>query len=149
MAHSVHYQLPMNPNATPTKWTWTPNVVSDVYAGAINEDGERDEELAYYIVCENERGERFASNVEFTTVKFGHNRNGAAEKRAEAFCAKVAKALRAGADPTKSSKWHRIQGCYGSAAWSNKLELELDARDLEVEAGSAEADRFRREVGLS
>jgi hypothetical protein len=140
----MHHQLPMNLNATQT---WTPFVRSDVYAGAFNEDGERNEELAYYVVCENERGERFASAIAFTTEKFWPH--GAAEQRAEAFCVKVAKALAAGADPTKSPKWHRIQGCYGTAAYSNALELELDARDLEIEAGSVEADRFRREVGLS
>jgi hypothetical protein len=125
--------------------TWTPYVRSDVYAGAFNEDGERPDELAYYVVCENERGERFASKVSFSTEKFWH---GAAEVRAEAFCVKVAEALAAGADPSKSPKWTSIQGCYGTAAYSNELELELDARDLEGEAGFAEADRFRRDMGI-
>jgi len=125
---------------------WSAFVRSDVYAGSINEDGERNDELCFYVVCENEGGERFASVVTFTTEKFWH---GAAQARAEAFCVKVTSALASGADPTKSSKWSRIQGCYGSAAYSNALELELDARDLEAEAGVVEADRFRQVVGLA
>lgn len=139
----------MNPNANLTVSTWIPCVRSDVYAGSPSEDGEPREELSFYVVCCNDRGEQFASTVSFTTEKFGHNRNGIAEERAWTFCEKVAKALAAGADPTSSSKWHRIQGVYGSAAYSNKLELDLEACALEVEAGSVEADRFRREVGLS
>src|SRR5271166_1995353 len=94
---------------------WTPFVRSDVYAGAFNEDGERPDELAFYVVCENERGERFASTVTFTTEKL---RDGRAERAANAFCVKVVKALAEGADPTKSPRWFRIQGMYGSAAWS-------------------------------
>jgi hypothetical protein len=133
--------------AAPTQVTspWTAFVRSDVYAGPVNEDGERPDELSYYVVCENERGERFASTVTFTTEEFWH---GTAEPRAEAFCAKVTEALAAGADPTKSSRWYRVQGCYGSAAYSEKLELELDARDIEAESGHEEADRFRKATGI-
>jgi hypothetical protein len=130
---------------TPVTSPWTAFVRSDVYAGPVNEDGERPDELSYYVVCENERGERFASTVTFTTEEFWH---GTAEPRAEAFCAKVTEALAAGADPTKSSRWYRIQGCYGSAAYSEKLELELDARDIEAESGHEEADRFRKATGI-
>ncbi len=125
---------------------WTPFVRSDVYAGAFNEDGDCPDELAYYVVVENERGVRYASTVSFTTQDYWQR--GEAEARAEAFCAKVQSALASGADPTKSSRWTRIQGCYGSAAWSETEELELEARDLETEAGVEEADRFRRVVGL-
>jgi hypothetical protein len=120
-------------------------VRSDVFAGSVNEDGERPDELAYYVVCETERGDRFASRLVFTTVRFWH---GEAERRAERFCVKVAEALAAGADPATSPRWTRIQGCYGSAAYSEAVELEAEARDLEVEAGRYEADRFRSHVGI-
>ena len=133
----------MNTNSA-TK-TWEAFVRSDVYAGEINEDGERPDELRYYVVCEDERGFRFRSCKSFTTEEIGRS---AAEDRAESFCELVAKYLATGADPRKSDKWFAIQGCYGSAAWDERAELELDARDLDMEAGHAEGDRFRREAGL-
>jgi hypothetical protein len=125
--------------------TWTAFVRSDVYAGRVNEDGERDEELAYYVVCENERGARFASRLMFTTEEHWH---GTAKARAEAFCAKVETAITKGGNPTTSDKWCSIQGCYGSAAWDEKAELELDARDLELTDGHEEANRFRQAAGI-
>ena len=126
---------------------WTPFVRSDVYAGAPDpEDGERREHLAFYVVCENEPGVRFASKVSYTTEDFCRTE---AEAKVEAFLAKIVAALAAGADPTKSDKWYPIQGCYGSAAYSEALELEAEARDLEAEAGVQEADRFRRDAGIA
>ncbi len=125
---------------------WTPFVRSDVYLGPdANEDGERREELCYYVVCENERGDRFASKASATTEKAPRD---VVEALAEAFCVKVAKALAGGADPSRSAKWTAIEGAYGSAAWSEEAELENEARDLEGEAGPYEANRFRREVGI-
>ena len=126
---------------------WVAFVRSDVYAGTTqNEDGETREELSFYVVCEDERGARYASSLSYTTEDFSRDE---AEARVRAFGAKVEVGLREGADPSKSDKWHRIQGCYGTAAWSETDELELEARSLEVEAGVSEADRFRRDMGLS
>ena len=131
----------MNTSPSP----WTPYVRSDVYAGACDEDG-RNEHLSFYVICENERGRRYASRVHYTTEEFARHE---AEARADAFCAKVATALAEGADPARSDKWVRIQGCYGSAEWSEVAELEDEARVLEVEAGVQEANRFRRAAGLA
>jgi hypothetical protein len=130
---------------TSTTRTWEAFVRSDVYAGQVNEDGERPDELRYYVVCEDQRGFRFRSEKSFTTEALGR---AAAEGSAESFCETVARYLATGSDPSKSEKWFAIQGCYGSAAYSNRLELELDARDLDMEAGHDEGDRFRRAVGL-
>ena len=134
----------MDTTTTAAAATWTAHVWSDVYAGQFNEDGERPDELCFYVVCENERGERFGSVASFTTERFWHD----AEARAEALCERVTEYLAKGCDPSTSPKWVRRQGCYGSAAWSEKAELELEARDLEAEAGCDEAGRFRRAVGL-
>jgi hypothetical protein len=82
--------------------------------------------------------------VSFTTEDHGLN----AEVLAERFTEKVTAALRGGADPSKSPKWTSIQGCYGTAAWSEAEEIENEARALEVEAGRAEADSFRRAAGV-
>ena len=125
--------------------TWEAFVRSDVYAGQVNEDGERPDELCYYVVCEDGRGFRYASRLSFTTEALGRS---AAEGSAEEFCAKVTEYLAKGYSPATSEKWYPIQGCYGSAAWSERTELEYEARDLESEAGPSEADRFRREVGI-
>jgi hypothetical protein len=124
---------------------WFAFVRSDVYLGSPNnEDGEAKEEIAFYVVCENPRGVRYASRKAFTSERLGRE----ASSVAEAFCKKVTAGLASGADPAKSPKWAPIQGCYGSAAWSEEDELDLEARALEVEAGVGEADRFRRVVGI-
>ena len=128
-----------------TPATWTAFVRSDVYAGACNEDGERPDELTFYVVCENEKGVRFASKKSFTTEELGLS---AAEGSAEAFCAAVEKALRAGADPSKSDKWTPTCPAYGSASHDEGLLLEDEARELETEAGVQEADRFRLDHGV-
>lgn len=124
--------------------TWFAFVRSDVYARTSNEDGTPREELSFYVVCENERGVRYASCVSFTTEEYGRE----ASLRAERFCAKVKAGLTSGSDPSKSSRWSRIAGCYGSAAYSEEEALEDEARALEGEAGPAEADRFRRTAGI-
>jgi hypothetical protein len=126
--------------------TWTAYVTSDVFEGRPHpEDGSPRDELHFYVVCGNDEGVRYASRVGYSTEDYSRDE---AEARAEAFCTKVTAALAKGADPTQSSKWARTRSCYGSAAWSEDEELECEARDLEVEAGVAEADRFRRVVGI-
>jgi hypothetical protein len=126
---------------------WIAFVRSDVYAGQVNEDGERPDELCYYVVCENEMGVRFRSHKHFTTEDLGR---AAAEGSAESFCEHVTKFLAKGMTPVRSEKWSRIQGMYGSPAWSDAYEIELDARDLEGEVGGGieEANRMRREAGI-
>lgn len=133
---------------TSAKGTWEAFVQSNVYAGEFNEDGERREELCYFVVCQDEKGYRFASRSAWTTA--GEPFRGEAAELAEAFCAKVVKALANGADPRTSPKWAPIQGMYGSAAWSDAYEIELDARDMEGEVGGGieEANRMRREAGI-
>ena len=124
---------------------WSAYVRSSVYEGVVNEDGERGDSLAFYVVVEGENGERFASHRTFTTEAF---RRDDAEARAERFLLTVADALRKGADPSRSSKWHRIEAMYGSAAWTPEDGLDAEAKARDIEAGSAEGDRFRRAVGL-
>jgi hypothetical protein len=128
---------------------WHAYVRSDVYAGSTNEDGEQTEELSYYIICENGRGVRYASKHGFTTARFGHNSNGVAERLAERFCVSVKEALRGGASPVFSSKWVQVQSAYWAREW-NRQELENEVHELESEsgAGSEEANRFRKAVGL-
>jgi hypothetical protein len=131
--------------------TWTAFVQSRVYEGRINEDGERPDQLVYYVVCENDRGERFASHLSFRTEGPGDlwMRPEEAERLATSLCAKVTAALAKGSDPSTSSKWGRTDPCYGSEAYGRgEHELEHEARELEVEAGVQEADRFRAQVGL-
>ena len=135
----------MNPSIPTAAPIWTAFVRSDVYTGsADNEDGEPREELAFYVVCEDATGRRFASRLTFTTTELGWD----APSRATAFCMRVTAALASGASPVGSDKWVRAHGAYGSAAWTESDALEDEARDLEMEAGPQEADRFRREVGL-
>jgi hypothetical protein len=132
--------------------TWTAFVQSRVYAGRLNEDGERPDQLVFYVVCENQRGERFASRLDFRTEGPGNlwMRPEQAERLAHSLCTKVTAALAGGADPSKSSKWAPTDPCYGSEAYGRgEHELEHEARELEVEAGIVEADRFRAHVGLS
>lgn len=124
---------------------WQAFVRSDVYAGEFTEDGERRDELVYYIVCEDERGARYRSRTCFTTEALGRE---AAEGSAEALCERVTEFLTKGHSPSASPKWYPIQGCYGSAAWDETAELEREARELESEAGVSEADRFRRAAGI-
>lgn len=132
-------------NTMSTKPVWEAFVRSDVYAGEFTEDGDRREELSYYIVCEDERGYRFRSHACFTTDEFSRDE---AQGRANALCERVNAFLAQGHSPVASPKWTPIQGCYGSAAWDETAELDLEARDLDIEAGPAEGDRFRRHVGL-
>jgi hypothetical protein len=115
-------------------------VRSDVYAGGYTEDGERSEELAFYVVCENERGARWASRLSFTTEKMHRQ---VAEAKADAFCRKVVDALHAGADPAKSPKWAPTRPAYGSAAYSAADDLMDEARDLEAEGSWDDGARLR------
>lgn len=122
---------------------WVAFVRSDVFAGGLTEDGERSEELSFYVVCENERGARWASRVSFTTEQMHRQ---VAEAKADAFLRKVEAGLRAGANPAASSKWSPIQGCYGSAAWSEADEMMNDARDLEAEGSWQDGARLREKA---
>ena len=122
---------------------WVAFVRSDVFAGGLTEDGERSEELSFYVVCENERGARWASRVSFTTETM-HRQE--AEAKADAFLRKVEAGLRAGANPAASEKWSSIQGCYGSAAWSEADEMMNDARDLEAEGSWQDGARLREKA---
>ncbi len=130
-----------------TKRTWEAFVRSDVYMGkGNNEDGEVREELVFYVVCRDEKGFQYAARRGYSTEEYRRER---AEAWAERFCKATEAALAKGADPSKASnKWFRIQGVYGSAAWSEAEELRCEANELESEAGTQEADRFRKAVGL-
>jgi len=130
--------------ATPKK-TFEACVFSDVYAGEYTEFGDRREELAFYVVCEDERGARWGSKAQFTTQNFSRDE---AEARANALCERVKKFLARGFSPEKSEKWLPRAAAYGSAAWSERGELETEARELEAEGNPHEADRFRRDVGI-
>ena len=138
-------------NMDSTTATWIAFVQSRVYEGKINEDGERPDQLVFYVVCENPRGERFASHLSFRTEGPGdlwmHSEE--AKRLAHSLCTKVTAALVKGADPSTSNKWSPTDPCYGSEAYGRgECELEHEARELEAEAGGQEADRFRAEVGL-
>jgi len=115
---------------------WVALVRSDVYAGSVNEDGERPDELAFYVVCENELGDRFASHMSFTTEDHFPSSvvDGVlvlpAEKLAEKFLVKVREALAAGADPSKSAKWSRTFPMYGSEAYARYGAAMERAADL-------------------
>jgi hypothetical protein len=125
--------------------TWEVYIGSDIYLGAWTEDGDRREELAFFAVCEDASGRRFRSTLSWRSGELGRE---VAEARAEAFEARARAALAVGADPSRSPKWVRTQGRYGSVGWSEREELRAEADALEVESGRAEADRFRREAGL-
>lgn len=118
-------------------------VWSDVFAGGYTEDGERSEELAFYVICENERGARWASRVSFTTERMHRQ---VAEEKADAFLVKVVEALRGGADPAKSPKWAPTRAAYGSAAWSPAEDLMDEARDLEAEGSWQDGARLREKA---
>lgn len=120
-------------------------VFSDVFAGEYTEDGDRREELAFYVVCEDERGARWASVASFTTQEFSRE---VAEARANALCERVNDFLAKGHSPVNSSKWARRAGAYGSPAWDERDELRCEARDLEVAGEWQEAARLRREMNV-
>jgi hypothetical protein len=120
---------------------WLAFVRSDVFAGEYTEDGDRCEELSFYVVCEAANGARFASKVSYTTQDMGRDE---AEGRAKAFCRRVEQCLRRGANPRRSAKWVPTWAAYGSAAWSERDALEAEARELEGEGSWQEANRFRQ-----
>lgn len=124
---------------------WTAGVFSVVYEGALTEDGERRDECAFYVVCEDIDGRRYASLTSHTTEQCGC---GEAMRRAEAQCDRVQRFLDRGRTPVGSPKWTRIAGAYGSAAWSEREALLEEGRALEAEGFSEEAKRFHREHGV-
>jgi hypothetical protein len=116
---------------TTTTTTWEAAVNSDVFAGPMNEDGETPDQLSFYVVVTNERGDRFRSCLCYTTLDMYRD---VAERLARRFCVNVVRALEAGADPTKSAKWSPTRPMYGSAAYSAANEIAWEKR-CDEEAG--------------
>lgn len=113
--------------------SWTAFVSSNVYCGPVNEDGETPDEISYFVVCENERGDRYRSHLSFETED-DVTTEGAptAEMKAQAFLSKVQAALVKGADPKASDKWFRTRPCYGSEAYAAYGQAEEVAYEREV-----------------
>lgn len=107
-----------------TMTSWEVYVRSDVYAGAVNEDGETPDQLCFYIICENAFGDRYRSKMSFTTEDFGDFRMVgarkyfAAEWKAEQFLLTVQDGIKKGGDPVTSAKWFRTNPNYNSEAYA-------------------------------
>lgn len=102
-------------------------VRSDVFAGPPDpEDGHRPDELAYYIVCEDEQGRRWRSVWTRTTMEL---RRTECEAAAAAHLWRVRVALAEGADPRRSLLWRADRPAYGSPAWTPDVEAAEAARE--------------------
>lgn len=121
-------------------------VRSDVYQGtSCNEDGETREELSFYVTIESDRGDRWVSRASFNTEEWTRSE---ASAFATQLCDAVARYLDRGYHPATSPLWTRVNGAYGTAAWSAAEDNEADARELEAEGRTADAQDFRKAVGL-
>lgn len=100
---------------------WEVDCRSDlVYAGK-NEFGETLTKEVFYLVLENERGDRYAST-----------RTALNEWDLDALRTNVQKALNSGATPVGSAKWYRTRPCYGSRAYVEygaAEEIEAERRE--------------------
>lgn len=114
-------------NATTTKTDWTADCISDVYLCAPHpEDGECREALAFYVVCTNSFGDRFASTAILSEDMGRHE----ADKRARRLCSKVRDYLKLGFSPVNSAKWERTYPVYGSEAYAAYGEKEQIAHEI-------------------
>lgn len=108
---------------------WTAFINSDVFEGAVNEDGETPDELNFYVICENHRGDRFRSHASFATSDMDKE---IAERKVQALLRQVNMALHMGADPSISPKWSRTRPCYASEAYAKYGQAEEVAWEKSV-----------------
>jgi len=98
----------------------TLDIRSDVYLGPPHpEDGERKEELAFYVIAVLPTGQTFRHKHSFTTEKYGHNRNHKAEIACDDLLMKIVWHLEKGlwAGPKDNPYWEETYPQYGSVAW--------------------------------
>jgi len=114
-------------------WTVTLDVWSDVFAGPVNEDGERPDELAFYVRATFPNGRRFAHVATFTTLNQTCKE---AEAKAQKLLYRVTRAITRDEwnGPVNSPHWTETYPEYGSAYYqSSDAEAEWAAQERRMD----------------
>lgn len=108
----------------------------DFLAGRSNEDNTEMIGTQYCVVAEDQEGYRWqhsftfmSGDMVFDDLGFNHWRQDRKSdvSRAEALIARIEAHLKAGGS-LNPEHWNQIQGCYGSMAWDESLEVALEAQ---------------------
>ncbi len=115
--------------------SFTIGVASDVFAAAPHpEDGSPREGLRFYVVAEDEAGNRWVHERVFESV--GRGARDAVEAQAERLASRVRGALAAGTWSAPGRHWQRSRPAYGSPAYDRGGWSAMDAADERAAEGA-------------